>query len=306
MMFWNRSFKRLANSAFQDLTRNVWLNMATVIIIVIALFTVSVSLVIDAVGEHTLQSFQNKIDISIQFQDDAGEEKILDLKKDLESMPEVKSVIYVSKDQALEEFKAAHAGEEYISQSIEELGENPLFAVLNVKTQSLDQYATVDGYVKGNENYQSVIKKVDYKENEAVINSFSTALDNVRHGISALTFLFVIISILIAFNTIRLAMYSHRVEIEIMRLVGASNWYIKMPFVIEGAIFGVIGCMVTLIFTYLLSFSLSVRLEQIFSGFYLYDYFFGNFWTISGILLLIGVGMGIVSSFIAIRRYLKA
>lgn len=306
MMFWNRSFKRLANSAFQDLTRNVWLNMATVVIIVIALFTVSVSLVIDAVGEHTLQSFQNKIDISIQFQDDAGEEKILNLKKDLESMPEVKSVIYVSKDQALEEFKAAHAGEEYISQSIEELGENPLFAVLNVKTQSLDQYATVDGYVKGNENYQSVIKKVDYKENEAVINSFSTALANVRHGINALTFLFVLISILIAFNTIRLAMYSHRVEIEIMRLVGASNWYIKMPFVIEGAIFGVIGCMVTLIFTYLLSISLSMRVQQIFSGFYLYDYFLGNFWAISGILLLIGVGMGIVSSFIAIRRYLKA
>ena len=155
MMFWNRSFKRLANSAFQDLTRNVWLNMATVVIIVIALFTVSVSLVIDAVGKYTLQSFQNKIDISIQFRDNAGEEKILDLKKDLESMPEVRSVIYVSKDQALEEFKAAHAGEEYISQSIEELGENPLFAVLNVKTQSLDQYAAVDSYVKGNENYQA-------------------------------------------------------------------------------------------------------------------------------------------------------
>lgn len=306
MMFWNRSFKRLANSAFQDLTRNVWLNMATVVIIVIALFTVSVSLVIDAVGGHTLQTFQNKIDISIQFQDDAGEEKILNLKKDLESMPEVKSVVYVSKDQALADFKAAHAGEEYISQSIEELGENPLFAVLNVKTQSLDQYAAVDGYVKGNENYQTIIKKVDYKENEAVISSFSTALGNVRRGISALTFLFVIISILIAFNTIRLAMYSHRVEIEIMRLVGASNWYIKMPFVIEGAIFGVIGCIVTLFFTYLLAFSLSVRVEQIFSGFYLYDYFLGNFWSIGGTLLLIGVGMGIVSSFIAIRRYLRS
>ncbi len=305
MMFWNRSFKRLTNSALQDLTRNIWLNMATVVIIVIALFTISVSLVIDAVGEHTLQSFQNKIDISIQFQDDASEEKILNLKNDLEAMPEVKSVVYVSKEQALEEFKAAHAGEEYISQSIEELGENPLFAVLNVKTQSLDQYATVDSYVKSNENYQSVIKKVDYKENEAVINSFSNALNNVRNGINGLTFLFVVISILIAFNTIRLAMYSHRVEIEIMRLVGASNWYIKLPFIIEGAIFGVIGCAATLFLTYLLSVSLSVKVEQVFSDFYLYDYFVGNFWSITCILLLIGVGMGIVSSFIAIRRYLR-
>lgn len=304
-MFWNRSVKRLMNSAVQDLTRNVWLNMATVVIIVIALFTVSVSLAIDAVGSHTLQTFQNKIDISIQFQDDAGEDKILNLKKDLESMPEVKSVAYVSKEQALADFKEAHKDEEYINQSIEELGDNPLFAVLNVKTKTLEQYETVDGYVNGNENYKSIIKKIDYKENKAVIDNFSTALANVRKGINTLTLLFVIISVLIAFNTIRLAMYSHRVEIEIMRLVGASNWYIKLPFIIEGAIFGIIGCVVTLFFSYVISASISMRLEKIFPDFYLYDYFVGNFWSIAGTLLLIGVGMGIASSFIAIRRYLK-
>ncbi|MDD3006179.1 MAG: permease-like cell division protein FtsX [Candidatus Pacebacteria bacterium] len=280
--------------------------MATVIIIVIALFTVSVSLVIDAVGNHTLQSFQNKIDISIQFQDDASEEKILSLKKDLENMSEVKGVIYVSKDQALLSFKEAHVDDQDINESLEELGDNPLFAVLNIKTNELGQFETVDDYIKGNQNYKSIIKEVDYGENKDVIESLSNALDNVRRGITTLTLLFVAISILIAFNTIRLAMYSHRVEIEIMRLVGASNWYIKLPFVIEGAIFGVIGCAVTMLLTYLLSVSLSVRMAQIFSGFYLYDYFIGNFWNISGVLLLIGVGMGILSSFIAIRRYLKS
>ncbi|MFA7170360.1 MAG: permease-like cell division protein FtsX, partial [Candidatus Paceibacterota bacterium] len=265
MMFWSRSFKRLITSAVQDLTRNVWLNMATVIIIVIALFTVSVSLVIDAVGNHTLQSFQNKIDISIQFQDDASEEKILSLKKDLENMSEVKGVIYVSKDQALLSFKEAHVDDQDINESLEELGDNPLFAVLNIKTNELGQFETVDDYIKGNQNYKSIIKEVDYGENKDVIESLSNALDNVRRGITTLTLLFVAISILIAFNTIRLAMYSHRVEIEIMRLVGASNWYIKLPFVIEGAIFGVIGCAVTMLLTYLLSVSLSVRMAQIFS-----------------------------------------
>jgi len=304
-MFWSRSFKRLMTSAIQDLTRNVWLNMATVVIIVIALFTVSVSLVIDAVGNHTLQSFQNKIDISIQFQDDASEEKILSLKRDLENMSEVKIVTYISKDQALAEFKEAHKDNKSINESLAELGDNPLFAVLNVKTDELEQYETVSNYVSSNDNYKAIIKEVDYKENKGVIDTFSSTLDNVRKGISTLTLLFVLISILIAFNTIRLAMYSHRVEIEIMRLVGASNWYIKLPFIIEGAIFGMIGCVLTLIFTYILSVSLSVRMEQIFHDFYLYDYFLGNFWGISGILFLIGVGMGILSSFIAIRRYLK-
>lgn len=280
--------------------------MATIIIIVIALFTVSVSLAIDAVGSYTLQSFQNKIDVSIQFQDDASEEKILDLKKDLESMSEVKSVTYVSKDEALRNFQEAHKDEQYINDSIEELGENPLFAVLNVKTQMLDQYEIIDNYISSNDNYKSIIKKVDYKENKTVIDNFSKALNNVRNSISGLTLLFVLISILIAFNTIRLAMYSHRVEIEIMRLVGASNWYIKLPFIIEGAIFGALGCAVTLIFSYILSISFSARIENIFPGFYLNDYFANNFLEISGVLFLIGVGMGVVSSLIAIRRYLKS
>lgn len=280
--------------------------MATIIIIVIALFTVSVSLAIDAVGSYTLQSFQNKIDVSIQFQDDASEEKILDLKKDLESMSEVKSVTYVSKDEALRNFQEAHKDEQYINDSIEELGENPLFAVLNVKTQMLDQYEIIDNYISSNDNYKSIIKKVDYKENKTVIDNFSKALNNVRNSISGLTLLFVLISILIAFNTIRLAMYSHRVEIEIMRLVGASNWYIKLPFIIEGAIFGALGCAVTLIFSYILSISFSVKIENIFPGFYLNDYFANNFLEISGVLFLIGVGMGVVSSLIAIRRYLKS
>lgn len=306
MILWSRSFKRLTTSAFQDLTRNIWLNMATVVIIVIALFTVSVSLAIGAVGNYTLQSFQDKIDVSLQFKDDASEDKILNLKKDLEALPEVKNVAYISKDQALANFKEAHKDDEYINQSIDELGDNPLFAVLNVKTNSLEQYEAVNNYVNSNDNYKSIIKKIDYNENKNMIDHFSAALRNVRNGIGGLTILFVIISILIAFNTIRLAMYSHRVEIEIMRLVGASNWYIKFPFIIEGAVFGALGCAVTLIFSYILSLSLSVRMEKIFPGFYLYDYFVENFFAITGILLFIGVGMGVVSSLIAIRRYLKA
>lgn len=305
-MLWSRSFKRLAISAFQDLTRNIWLNMATIITIVIALFTISVSLSIGAVGNYTLQSLQDKIDISMQFKDDTSEDKILNLKKDLEGMPEVKNVVYISKDQALVNFKDVHKNDEYINQSIDELGENPLFAVLNVKTNSLDQYEAVDKYVNGNDNYKNIIKKIDYKENKTMIDNFSNALRNVRNGIGGLTIIFVLISVLIAFNTIRLAMYSHRVEIEIMRLVGASNYYIKLPFIIEGAVFGILGCAVTIMLSYLISLSISVRLEKIFPGFYLYDYFMSNLAGMTGILFIIGVGMGVISSLIAIRRYLKS
>lgn len=296
--------RRLSVAAVQDLRRNVWLNMATVLIIVISLFTVAVSLAIDAVGKYAIKSFQDKIDISIQFKGDASEDKILKLKSDLEGLSEVKNATYVSKEEALENFKETHKDEKYI-ESIEELGENPLLPVLNVKTQNLDQYETVDNYISDNGNYTAIINKIDYKENRGVITSFSKTLANIQFGINVLIFIFVLISVMIAFNTIRLAMYSHRTEIEIMRLVGASNWYIKMPFVMQGAVLGVLGAVFTMGLAQLLSATLSSRLAGVMPGFDLHSYLLQNWLSIFFTLLFIGVGMGVISSFIAIRRYLK-
>ena len=300
------NFKRVSRSALKDLSRNLWLNMATIIIVVIALFTITTMLAIDAVGSHALATLQEKIDISIQFNDDADEEKILEFKKDLENLEEVKSVEYISKDQALINFKETHKDDEYVSQSIEELDENPLFAILNVKSGQISQYWKINEYIIGNDNYKDIIEKVNYKENEKAIDNLSRILATIKDGIFALTVLFVFISILIAFNTIRLALYSHKVEIEIMRLVGASNWYIRMPFIIEGAILGAVSCVITLAIISPLAVYVSPRITQFLPGFDLYIFFMNNFVDITILLASIGIGMGVFSSLIAIRRYLKA
>jgi len=297
--------KRITVAALKDLSRNIWLNMATIIIIVIALFTVATMLAVDKIGSYALNTLQEKIDISIQFEDSADEEKILGLKEDLEGLEEVKSVEYISKEQALVNFRETHKDNEYIDQSLEELGENPLFAVLNVKARSLGQYGVIDDYINGNENYKDVIESVNFKENEKAINNFSGILKTVKEGIFGLTAIFILISIMIAFNTIRLAMYAHRVEIEIMRLVGASDWGIKMPFVIEGAIFGIIGCAITFAFIFPIIMYISPKVSQFLPGFDLQNYFISDFPRIAALLLLSGIAMGVISSLIAIRRYLK-
>jgi len=303
-MFVNKT-RRITISALKDLSRNLWLNMATVIIIVIALFTITMMFAIDAVGNHALATLQEKIDISIQFKDDADEAKILELKKDLENLKEIKEVEYISKEQALIDFKETHKDNEYINQSIEELGENPLFAVLNVKANNISKYNFINDYVIGNDNYKDIIEKVNYKENEKAINNLSKILATIQDGIAGLTILFVFISILTAFNTIRLAMYAHKVEIEIMRLVGASNWYIRMPFVIQGAILGALGCVITLAIISPVAVYVSPRIIQFLPGFDLYVYFMNNFLSIALMLALVGISVGVFSSLIAIRRYLK-
>jgi cell division transport system permease protein len=297
--------KRIIITALKDLSRNLWLNMATVIIIVISLFTITTMLAIDAVGSHALSVLQEKIDISIQFKDNADEAKILEFKKDLENMEDVKNVEYISKEQALIDFKETHKDSEYINESLEELGENPLFAVLNVKANDINKYNSINEYIISNDNYKNDIEKVNYKENERAIDNLSKILASVKDGIAGITILFVFISILVSFNTIRLAMYSHRMEIEIMRLVGASNWYIRMPFIIEGAIFGAVGAVITLLIISPSAVYISPRITQFLPGFDLYVYFVDNLFNIATLLTLIGIGMGVFSSFIAIRRYLK-
>ena len=297
--------KRITTTALNDLSRSVWLNIATMSIIVVALFTVTIMMAVDTIGNFALDSLQEKIDITIQFKDNAEENKILEFREDLEELQEVKSVEYISKEQALINFKESHKDNEYIEQSLEELGENPLFAVLNVKATSLGQYGSVDEYIKGNENYDDIIEKVNFKENEKAINNFSVILKTVKDSIFGLAILFIVMSILVAFNTIRLAMYTHRVEIEIMRLVGASNWYIKMPFVVEGAILGVLGCAITIVLVFPIVIYISPKMTQFLPGLELYAHFLNNIFSFTILLLVIGIGLGVISSLISIRRYLK-
>ena len=298
--------KRIIKSALNDLLRNVWLNIATMSIIIVTLFTVTTMVAVDVIGNFALGSLQEKIDITIQFEDDAEENKILEFREDLEELPEVRSVEYISKEQALLNFKESHKDNEYINQSLEELGENPLFAVLNVKATALDQYKTIDDYIKSNENYDDIIEKVNFKENEKAINNFSVILKTIKDSIFGLAVLFIIMSILVAFNTIRLAMYTHRAEIEIMRLVGASNWYIKMPFVIEGAILGILAGAITLTFVYPIVIYVSPKIAQFLPGLDLHAYFLNNIFSFTLFLLALGMSLGVISSLIAIRRYLKS
>jgi len=297
--------KRVISSSIKNIVRNMWLSVATVIIIVIALFTMATMFAVDTLGNHAIASLKEKIDISVQFREDADEDKILELKEDLEDLKEVKTVEYISKEQALINFKEAHKDNAYINESIEELGENPLFAVLNIKANSLEQYKSINDYLLSNDNYKDIIEKVNFKENEKSIDNFSNVLKTIKEGIFGLTVLFVFIGVLVAFNTIRLAMYAHKIEIEIMRLVGADNWYIRMPFIAEGAIFGIVGGAVTIAVIFPTAAYISPKIEKFLPTFNLYAHFTNNFTAIATLLFAAGVALGVISSFIAIRRYLK-
>ena len=264
--------------------------------------------IFNVLTDTALSALKDKIDISVYFKEDAPEDEILSLRKSLESLAEVKKVDYISRDRALEIFKSQHADDpkisETISKALEELGENPLAASLNIKAYNPEDYVVIDSKLK-NEASKDFIEKISYAQNEVVINRLNKIINTIRQSGLFLTVIFSVVSILITFNTIRLAIYSNREEIGIMRLVGGSNVFIRGPYVIEGLIYGLIAGVLSFLLVMPIVYFISPYLKIFIPEMNLWNYFTTNTFSLIGRQLMLGIGLGIISSYIAVRKYLK-
>ena len=298
------NFQRIIKSGAVSFWRNVWLSTAAVAIMVLNLFVISSFLLGNVVADSLLNSLENKIDISVYFKQDTEEKDILSVKSELMSLGEIKDVNYVSADEALSQFKERHKGNSILLQSLEEVGDNPFEAALSVKTKQASQYEAVSLFLE-NGKYKNLIDGVDFRQNQAMIDKLTYIVGASRKvgGVVSLTFIF--IAVLVTFNTIRLAIFSAKEEISVMRLVGASNWFIQGPFMVEGILYGLVASLVTmLIFAPVLS-NIAPYLYNFTQSVDIWQYFKDNFWALAALQTAIGVSLGTLSSFIAIRRYLK-
>lgn len=298
------NFQRIVKSGAISFWRNIWLSTAAVAIMVLNLFVISSFLLGNVVADSLLMNVENKIDISVYFKQDAEEKEIMSVKSELMTLGEIRDVEYVSAEEARTQFTERHKDNSILLQSLEEVGDNPFEAALNVKTRQASQYEAVSLFLE-NGKYKNLIDSVNFRENQAMIDKLTYIVDASRKVGIAVSLTFIFIAVLVTFNTIRLAIFSAREEIAVMRLVGASNWFIQGPFMVEGILYGLAASLVTmLIFApvlngvapYLYNFTQSVDIWR---------YFQDNFWTIAALQTAIGVALGTLSSFIAIRRYLK-
>ncbi len=304
-MIWIK-IKRVAKAGFVNFWRNGWISLATILIMVITLFTIGSLIFARAIFGSIILQIQDKVDISIYCKTDASEEGISALRKSLSEIPEVKEVKYVSADEALNNFRDRHQDNGLIMQSLDELGANPLGAVLNVKAKDPSQYDSVAKFLESKSaSVSSAIDKVNYYQNEKVIERLTKVLDSAKKLGTSISIIMIIISMIVTFNTIRLAIYVAREEIGVMRLVGASSKFVSGPFIVEGVMYGVISSIITMVLFYPLTLWLGPMTENFFSGINLFRYYVANFGQIFLLLLFVGSALGAVSSFIAVRRYLK-
>ena len=298
------SLARIIKYGFQNFVRNGWLSVATIAVMVLTL-TMFIGLAFfDAISKTAIVELQDKIDISVYFKPEAVEEDIADIRSQLEKFPEVKLVEYISRDEALAIFKQEHEGEEIVSQAVDILGSNPLLASLNIKANNPDQYPVIAAYLE-NENFSVTIKEVTYSKSRGAIDRLARIVDTFQNIGFGMTIVLSLIAVLITFNTIRLAIYSNREELGIMRLVGAANKFINGPYLVNGILYGVVAAIISIVIFIPLTNFMSPYVNALIPKMVLKDYFYGNFLKFLGLQLVAGVLLGAASSAIAIRRYLK-
>lgn len=284
--------------------RNGLLSTATIAVMFLAVMVFQSLMIFNVLTKAALDLIQEKIDISIYFKPDTAEDDILKIKEELSVLAEVKNVEYLSKDKALEIFKARHKEEQIISQALEELGENPLTASLNVKAHNPKDYSFLSSYIN-TAAFKNLIYKISYAQNSVIIERLNKIIETIKNLGTLLTILFSSIAVLITFNTIRLAIYSYRDEIGIMKLVGASNYFIRGPYAVEGIIYGLIAAVFGFFVLLPLSYYASPYVKIFIPNMDVWKYVISNALGIFGYQALFGIVLGIISSAIAIRKYLK-
>lgn len=298
------SLIHILRNGFIDFWRNKWVSQATVAVMTITLLTVVSFFMFSSAINSVIDNLKARMDISVYFKIDTNESDILRVKKNLESLEQVKNVKYVSRSDALSLFKRRHQNDPLILQSLEEIGSNPLTASLNIQAKEpAADFPFVSQFL--NKNYHALIDKVNYQENKEVISRIGHFSSGVKKAALIITFVLILVVILVTFNTIRLTIYSVRDEIGIMRLVGASNNYIRGPFIVEGAIYGILATLLSTSIAWIIFRILSIKMAPVLLDFNLYQYFSGNIWSIIAIQVAIGIGLGTLGSYVAVRKYLK-
>jgi cell division transport system permease protein len=296
---------RITKFAWQDFWRNIWLTIITITVITLTLISISLLAIFNDLTAATINSIQKKIDVSIYLKNTVTNDQIKQLNQYLERIPEVDELVFVSSEQALKKFRKKHQSNEAIISSLEELGENPLGPSFVIRSEQIENYPIILNKInefkntdiiadKNFDNYQLIIARFD---------SFSTKVKQVGLGLSII---FGIITILIVFNTIRVSIYTHEKEIGIMKLVGATNLFIRAPYLAEGIVYSIVSAILTYLIFYPLVNIMHPHFWQYFEGtFNLQTYFFGPFVKILFFELMGMIIINIIASSFAIRRYLK-
>ncbi len=317
MIFTN--FKRIIKSGFINFWRNGFLSFSAIVVITVSLTVFGALIFGSAFSRALIKEIKNKVDINVYFTLDAQESDIFALRKTIEALPEVNKVEYISREQALSDFKEKWKDNSLMIQGLEEIGSNPFPAALNIKAKEPSQYAGIATFLdsKGATSQPglNIVDKVNYNQNKLVIDRLGRIIPAVEKSGTIIAIIFIMVAIIMVFNTVRIIIFTAKDEISVMKLVGASNFYIRAPFVVSGIMYGIFSGIFTLGILGVFAFYSDAMIVK-FSGvqgvndFSLLanvfsSYFIQNLGQIFAIIMGSGIVLGAISSYMAVKRYLR-
>ena len=298
------SIKRVIRLGWISLSRDGGVIVTTIFVLVLTIALITSIFMIKGIGGFIISSIEEKVDISVYFKENVKEDEIMDMKEKIYSVSEPENIQYVSREQALDDFMERHQEEPVLMQSLEEVGVNPFLASLNIQASDPGQYEKITKFLEGAE-FKESIEKVDYYQRKPVIERIFSLTNSLKQIGIVLSVLLVFFSVLVVLNTTRLAIYNLKEEIQVQRLVGASDWFIRGPFLVQGIGAGIVAALICFILFAFGSWAFSSNINALFGDLDVWKYFTDNLLSIMMIQLLTGIVLGIGSSLIAVRKYLK-
>jgi cell division transport system permease protein len=292
-----------------NFVRNAWLAIAAMAIMIVTLSIILFSVIVNATFSNTVAQITSKIDVSLYLKDEVTPDQTQHLLKQLKALPSVASVTYLTKDQALQVYERQNAGNQQLLQAINET-DNPLPATVKIKPTDLNEIDQIRTFVeKPDVAALQSDPASDSGDRRAAIDKITHATNILRRAGVIAVVVFATISVLIIFNTIQMAIFNRRDELQIMRLLGASTSFIRGPFVVEAVIYGVLSAVISILLINAIFITASSSLQATSFGLldisYSQAFFEDHYWVLLSLQLALGILIGAASSIIATRRYLK-
>ena len=303
---------RVLRGALRNFWRNIWLSLATTMIMTMTLLIVLFLYFANVFGAEALKSIQQKFDLTLEFRSGVTQEQINQVARTVEARSDVASMQIVTSEEAAEIFRRNNADNPLIAESLELLDENPLPATMYIVATDPKYYRAIANELSGG-GVSEAVAAVRYEDTREAIDKLIVLIDSVKNVGLVVTIIFVVLVVLIMFNTVRLAIYSFREEIDIMHLVGASGWFIRGPFVLEAVLVSLIAVVLaTLVMYPLLRYAAGPPSNFFFTGivlqtpFDLYRYATEHWLQLLMLQVAVAIGLATISSLIALQRYLRA
>lgn len=304
------TLNRIIHAGVLSFIRNASLAIAAMAVMVVTLTIVLFSIIANATFSNTIALITDKIDVSVFLKDEVTNSQRDTLLRGLRAQPNVESVEYLSKEQALAAYAEQNAGNQSLLTAATISG-NPIPATIRVKPKDLNKIQQIRTFLTtpANAALQTEGSPSYSGERKKAIDNISHATNILRRiGVIAVA-VFAVISALIIFNTIQMAIFNRRDEITIERLLGASTWFIRGPFVVESILYGILSAVLSLLLINAVFVAASSALQASSLGLldisYAQQYFNSHFWLLLLMQIIAGIILGAASSIIATQRYLK-